>query len=144
MAYENYPAVQGIPIRSGSCGRGDTQSRCASGIYVECFNKPRGKQLGFRALPDDDDVEDNDNDDVEDNDNNDVEDNDNGAVYNNNGAVYNNDGAVYNDNGAVYNNDEYVNDVHHSAVVHDEYIDNVHDEYVNDVYDRAVDNNDEA
>lgn len=123
MAYENYPAVQGIPIRSGSCGRGDTQSRCASGIYVECFNKPRGKQLGFRALPDDDDVEDNDNDDVEDNDNNDVEDNDNGAVY---------------------NNDEYVNDVHHSAVVHDEYIDNVHDEYVNDVYDRAVDNNDEA
>ena len=115
MAYENYPAVQGIPIRSGSCGRGDTESRCASGIYVECFNKPRGKQLGFRALPDDDDVEDNDNNDVEDN-----------------------------DNGAVYNNDEYVNDVHHSAVVHDEYIDNVHDEYVNDVYDRAVDNNDEA
>ena len=123
MAYENYPAVQGIPIRSGSCGRGDTQSRCASGIYVECFNKPRGKQLGFRALPDDDDVEDNDNDDVEDNDNNDVEDNDNGAVY---------------------NNDEYVNDVHHSAVVHDEYVDNVHDEYVNDVYDRAVYINDEA
>ncbi len=107
MAYENYPAVQGIPIRSGSCGRGDTQSRCASGIYVECFNKPRGKQLGFRALPDDDDVEDN-------------------------------------DNGAVYNNDEYVNDVHHSAVVHDEYVDNVHDEYVNDVYDRAVYINDEA
>ena len=129
MAYENYPAVQGIPIRSGSCGRGGTESRCASGIYVECFNKQRGKQLGFRALPDDDDVEDNDNNDVEDNDN---------------GAVYNNDGAVYNDNGAVYNNDEYVNDVHHSAVVHDEYVDNVHDEYVNDVYDRAVYINDEA
>jgi len=122
VAYENYPLFRGF--RSAvAVWRGDTESRCASGIYVECFNKPRGKQLGFRALPDDDDVEDNDNDDVEDNDNNDVEDNDNGAVY---------------------NNDEYVNDVHHSAVVHDEYIDNVHDEYVNDVYDRAVDNNDEA
>src|ERR1017187_7302433 len=66
-SYENYAAAQGISISSGRCGRGDHKFGCASRTYVKCFNGPRWKQLRFRALPDDDDVPDNN-------------DNDNGAV----------------------------------------------------------------
>ena len=46
MACNYYPVAQEFAISIGRCGRGDTQSHCASGSNIERFDEPQQQQFG--------------------------------------------------------------------------------------------------
>ena len=46
VACNYYPVAQEFAISIGRCGRGDTQSHCASGSNIERFDEPQQQQFG--------------------------------------------------------------------------------------------------